>query len=359
MSELSPPAKPAVTPTDQVQPVRAEHALDEAKLAGYLAEHIDGFTPPLSLGQCQGGMSNPTFVLTDAAGKNYVLRKKPPGDLLPSAHAVDREYRVITALGPTEVPVPETYVLCEDENIIGQAFYVMGFENGRVFRTLTLPGMTADERAAIYAAMGDTLAKLHKVDFNAVGLDTFGRIGGYAERQVARWSKQYEAQKTDDLTDMDSLMDWLPAHMPTGTETTLVHGDFRLENMIFHPTEVRVLAVVDWELSTLGDPMSDLAYNCLPYYMPDPNRGDITNLDPATGIPLMPDYVAAYAAATGRRAEADWTFYVVLSLFRIAAIAQGVYYRGLQGNASSPEALKRKDSARNFSRLAWQLVEGR
>ena len=351
-------SKPAVTPTEDVQPVRAEHALDEAKLAAYLAEHIDGFAPPLDLGQCQGGMSNPTFVITDAAGKRYVLRKKPPGDLLPSAHAVDREYRVITALGATDVPVPDTYVLCENKNIIGQAFYVMGFENGRVFRTLTLPGMTAGERTAIYAAMGDTLAKLHQVDFNAVGLDTFGRVGGYAERQVARWSKQYEAQKTDDLETMDRLMGWLPANMPAETETTLVHGDFRLENMIFHPTEAKVLAVVDWELSTLGDPLSDLAYNCLPYYMPDPNRGDITNVDPTTGIPLMPDYVAAYSTATGRRAEANWTFYVVLSLFRIAAIAQGVYYRGLQGNASSPEALKRKDSARNFSGLAWRLVTG-
>ena len=358
MADTSTTSKPTVTPTSDVQPVLTEHTLDETRLADYLSEHIDGFRPPLSLGQCMGGMSNPTFVITDATGKRYILRKKPTGPLLPSAHAVDREYRVISALGSTNVPVPETYTLCEDDDIIGQAFYVMGFEDGRVFRNLTLPGMAADDRAAIYAAMGDTLAKLHAVDTDAVGLASFGRVGGYAERQVARWSKQYEAQKTEDLADMNRLMTWLPENMPAEAETTLVHGDFRLENMIFHPTEAKVLAVVDWELSTLGDPLSDLAYNCLPYYMPDPNRGDLIDLTSADGIPAMPDHVAAYSAATGRNAEAQWTFYVVLSLFRIAAIVQGVYYRGLQGNASSPEALKRKDSCRNFSRLAWQLAAG-
>ena len=348
--------RPTVTATSQVSPVLAQHAIDEFALADFLSAEVAGFRAPLDLGQCQGGMSNPPFVVTDAGGRRYVLRKKPPGELLPSAHAVDREYRVISALAGSGVPVPETYALCTDEGVIGQAFYVMAFMDGRVFRNLTLPGMDASERAAIYAAMGDTLARLHGVDWTAAGLDTFGKPGGYAERQVARWSKQYEAQKTDDLPDMDSLIEWLPANVPADTETTLVHGDFRLENMIFHPTEPKVMAVVDWELSTLGDPLSDLAYNCLPYYMPDANRGDLTARDPASGIPALEDYVASYGAATGRDAAADWTFYVVLSLFRIAAIVQGVYFRGLQGNASSPEALKRKDSCRLFSGLAWKLA---
>jgi len=349
--------RPAVTATDQVSPVLDQHALDEDALTRFLTENVEGFQPPLDLGQCQGGMSNPTFVITDAAGRRFVLRKKPPGELLPSAHAVDQEYRVITALAETDVPVPRTHALCMDDGVIGQAFYVMDFMDGRVFRRLDLPDMDPTQRADIYAAMNDTLAKLHSVDFDAVGLTDFGRVGGYAARQVARWSKQYEAQKTDDLADMDSLMRWLPENIPAETETTLVHGDFRLENMIFHASEPRVLAVVDWELSTLGDPLSDLAYNCLPYYMADPNRGELTDLDPASGIPAEADYVAEYARRTGRPTGDHWTFYVVLSLFRIAAIVQGVYYRGLQGNASSPEALKRKDSCRRFSNLAWRLVE--
>ena len=347
----------AVTATSDVSPVLDQHQIDEAALIRFFTDHVDGFRPPLTLGQCQGGMSNPTFVVTDGGGNRYVLRKKPPGDLLPSAHAVDREYRVITALTDTDVPVPKTYALCEDETVIGQAFYVMAFMDGRVFRRLDLPDMDIAERSAIYEAMGDTLAKLHGVNFEAVGLADFGRISGYAARQVARWSKQYEAQKTEDVADMDRLIQWLPDNMPAETETTLVHGDFRLENMIFHPTEAKVLAVVDWELATLGDPLSDLAYNCLPYYMNDPNRGELTDLDPQSGIPSEADYVARYTDHTGRNADAERTFYLVLSLFRIAAIVQGVYYRGLQGNASSPEALKRKDSCRRFSGLAWQLVQ--
>jgi aminoglycoside phosphotransferase (APT) family kinase protein len=334
------------------------HVLDLDALAAYLADRLDGVTPPLTARQFAGGMSNPTFELTDAAGRRYVLRKKPPGDLLPSAHAVDREFRIMSALKDTAVPVAEPLVLCMDDDVLGQAFYVMAHVDGRVFRELELPGMAPAERAAIYDAMNDTLAKLHCVDWRAAGLSDFGREGGYAGRQVKRWTGQYQASATDRLPAMDRLIDWLPENVPAKAETTIAHGDFRLENMIFHPSEPRVLAVVDWELSTLGDPLADLAYNSLPWHMPDPRRGDLRDNDPAeTGIPAEADYLAAYAGRTGRADTGDWTFYQALSLFRLGAIAQGVYKRGLDGNATSDAALLRKDVCRNLSEIAWGLIE--
>tara|TARA_R110000782_G_scaffold44717_1_gene99795 strand:- start:1390 stop:2427 length:1038 start_codon:yes stop_codon:yes gene_type:complete len=333
------------------------HPLDLAALADHMAAHLDGVTPPLTARQFAGGMSNPTFELTDAAGRRFVLRKKPPGDLLPSAHAVDREFRIMSALKGGDVPVADPLVLCMDDAVIGQAFYIMAHVDGRVFRELELPGMAASERAAIYDAMNDTLAKLHRVDWRAAGLADFGREGGYAQRQVKRWTAQYQASATDDLDAMNRLIDWLPENLPEHAETTIAHGDFRLENMIFHPTEPRVLAVVDWELSTLGDPLADLAYNCLPWHMPDARRGDLRANDPAqTGIPAEADYLAAYARRTGRADTGDWTFYLVLSLFRLGAIAQGVYKRGLDGNATSSAALQRRDVCRNLSDIAWALI---
>lgn len=334
------------------------HPLDLEALAGYMAARLDGVTPPLTARQFAGGMSNPTFELTDAAGRRFVLRKKPPGDLLPSAHAVDREFRIMSALKGGDVPVADPLVLCMDDAVIGQAFYVMAHVDGRVFRELELPGMAALERAAIYDAMNETLARLHRVDWRAAGLADFGREGGYAQRQVKRWTAQYQASATDDLDAMNRLIDWLPENLPEHAEATIAHGDFRLENMIFHPTEARVLAVVDWELSTLGDPLADLAYNCLPWHMPDARRGDLRANDPAqTGIPAEADYLAAYAARTGRADMGDWTFYLVLSLFRLGAIAQGVYKRGLDGNATSSAALQRRDVCRNLSQIAWGLIE--
>jgi len=319
---------------------------------------VPGFEGPLEIGQFQGGMSNPTFMLTDGTGRRYVLRKKPPGKLLPSAHAVDREFRAISAMRDVGIPVAEPVLLCEDDDVIGQMFYVMGFAEGRVFRDLRLPGMAAAERSAIYDAMNDTLAKLHGVDFNAAGLETFGRVGGYVERQIKRWSEQYRASKTDELATMERLMDWLPANLPAGDETTVVHGDFRLENMIFAAGEARVLAIVDWELATLGDPLSDLAYNCLPYHMGDPARGDLMSPGPETaGIPSETDYLAAYAERTGRVPGSDWTFYLVLSLFRMAAIVQGVYARALKGNAASPAALQRKERCRQLADVACRLLD--
>jgi aminoglycoside phosphotransferase (APT) family kinase protein len=349
---------PAVSLTTDAVPVLEQHRFDEARLERYLLDHVAGFTAPVQVEQTQGGMSNPTFILTDGAGKRYVMRKKPPGKLLPSAHAVDREFRVISALWTTDVPVARAYVLCQDPSVIGTDFYLMDFIEGRVFRVQTLPNLEPAERRAIYLGMVDTLAKLHNVDYRAVGLEDYGRVGGYLVRQVTRWSQQYEASKTDDLPAMDNLIAWLPQHIPADDKTTIAHGDYRLENLIFHPTEPRVLAVIDWELSTLGDPLSDLAYNCLPYYVADPTRGDITNLDYASyGIPTREECVARYCAQTGQQDIEQWNFYVVLSLFRLAAISQGVYKRGLDGNASSPEALTRRDRCRVLAATGWELVE--
>lgn len=354
----STPVPPAVTLTAETAPVLKQHRFDEASLERYMREHIAGFTPSLTIGQVRGGMSNPTFILTDGAGTRYVLRKKPPGVLLPSAHAVDREFRVISALWQTDVPVAKPYILCQDPSVIGTDFYIMDFVDGRVFHQLALPDMAPAQRNAIYRAMIDVMATLHQVDFRAVGLGDFGRVGGYISRQLRRWIQQYEASKIDDIPEMDHLMAWLPEHLPEDTETTIVHGDFRLENMIFHPTEPRVLAMVDWELSTLGAPLSELAYNCLPYYVVDNMRGDLLNLDFASyGILAEADYVRRYCEQTGREAIPDWTFYVVFSLFRLAAIVQGVYKRGLDGNASSPEAIELGEQPRHLSTAAWALVE--
>jgi len=347
-----------VTSTFEAVPVLDAHRFDEAALNAYMERHVEGYTPPLGVQQFQGGMSNPTFLLTDGAGKRYVLRKKPPGELLPSAHAVDREFKVISALNKTDVPVARAYALSEDESIIGQAFYIMEFLEGRVFRDVALPECAPAERRAIYDAMNDALAKLHNVDFAAVGLSDYGRVGGYIARQVRRWSQQYEASKTDDVPEMDKLIAWLPENLPDDSLTTIAHGDFRLENLIYHPTEPRVLAVVDWELGTLGNPLSDLAYNCLPYHVGDPRWGDIIGLDyDAVGIPAEDDYVGKYCERTGRDAIDDWTFYLVLSLFRFAAIIQGVYYRGVQGITPTPEALKRRGKCELLARTAWALVE--
>lgn len=344
--------------TSETIPVLAQHRFPEASLERYLHEHLAGFTPPLQVAQVEGGMSNPTYILTDGAGQRYVLRKKPPGKLLPSAHAVEREFRVIAALAQTAVPVARPRLLCEDPAVIGTAFYIMDFVEGRVLRSYALPSMTPAERHAIYEAMIDTLATLHLVDYRAVGLEGYGRVGGYLARQVSRWSQQYEASKTEELPAMEKLMAWLPRHIPADDETTIVHGDYRLENLIFHPTEPRVLAVLDWELSTLGAPLSDVAYNCLPYHVIDPLRGDITHLDYTSyGIPSEEEYLARYCARTGRTRIEHWRFYIILSLFRLAAISQGVYKRGLEGNASSPAALSRRDRCRQLAAAAWALVE--
>lgn len=348
---------PRTSLTTETADVLDQHRFDETALERYLLGHVEGFRAPLHVGQVRGGMSNPTFVLTDGAGRRYVLRKKPPGKLLPSAHAVDREFRVISALWETDVPVARPRVLCQDPSVIGVDFYIMDFVDGRVFRSYELADLAPAERSAVYRAMVDVLAKLHRVDFESVGLTGYGKVGGYMERQLRRWSTQYEASKTEDLPAMQKLMDWLPAHLPADQDTTIAHGDFRLENMIFHHHEPRVLAVVDWELSTLGAPLSDLAYNCLPYHVPDDMRGDLTRLDPDSGIPSEAEYVEWYCRLAGKTDIPDWNFYLVFSLFRLAAIVQGVYKRGLEGNASSPEAITRGEKCRELSDIGWALAE--
>ncbi|RJF88159.1 phosphotransferase family protein [Oleomonas cavernae] len=332
--------------------VREAHRFDEGRLAEYLKGAVPGFAGPLTVTQFKGGQSNPTFLLATPA-RRYVLRKKPPGKLLASAHQIEREYKVIEALAKTDVPVAEAVLLCEDPEVIGTAFYVMGHVDGRVLRDPQLPGMTRDERAAIYDSMNDVMARMHKVDVNAVGLGDFGKPGNYFDRQIGRWSKQYEAAKTDDVAPMDALMAWLPANIPPGDQVTIAHGDYRLENTICHPTQPRILAVLDWELATLGHPLADVAYNCMPYHIADPTMGNLMNVDfAATGIPTEAEYLAAYCQRTGRDGIPSWEFYLAFAMFRLASIAQGVYKRGLDGNASSEKAIMYGAVARFLAELA-------
>jgi aminoglycoside phosphotransferase (APT) family kinase protein len=273
-----------------------------------------------------------------------------------SAHQVDREFRVIAALARTDVPVAPARLICTDDSVIGQMFYLMDAVPGRVLVDASMPGQSRAERAAIFDSMNDVLARLHKVDPAEVGLADYGRSGQYIARQVARWSKQYAELKTDDIPAMDKLSAWLPQHIPADDPTTIVHGDYRLGNLIVHPTEPRIVAVLDWELSTLGHPLCDIAYNCLGYHLPDPPHG-FANADFARlGLPTEQDYVAAYCRRTGHESIPHWNYYLAFSLFRLAAIAQGVYRRGLQGNSSNPESIKMSRSTRERAELAWSLV---
>ena len=342
----------------QTTPVRQGHELNRERLADYLAEHVEGFRGPVEVRQFEGGQSNPTFFLRTSDG-DYVLRKKPPGQLLPSAHQVEREYRVMTALRDTGLPVPQTRWLCADDAIIGTPFFLMECVDGRVFRQPHLPGASADDRAAMYHDMADILARLHTVDVASVGLSDFGKPGNYYTRQIARWGQQYVAAKTGDIPSMDRLMEWLPANIPPGDEMAIVHGDYRVENLIFHPAEPRVFAIVDWELSTLGHPLADLAYNCLTYHLPPEALGRAGAADSdRRGIPSEAEYVAAYCRRTGRDGVPNWNFYLAFSMFRLASILQGVYARGLQGNAASSYALQRGAAARSIADHAWQTAQG-
>ena len=336
--------------------IREGHQLDETALKRYLSDHLAGFRGPLEVRQFEGGQSNPTYFLQAASG-DYVLRKKPPGQLLPSAHQVEREYRVMTALRDSGVPVPPTELLCTDASVIGTPFFVMACVDGRVFRQPHLPGVSAADRAAMYDDMADVLARLHGVDVAAAGLSDYGKPGNYYARQIGRWGQQYVAAKTDEIPSMDRLMEWLPAHIPSGDEIAIVHGDYRVENLIFHPTEPRIVAIVDWELSTLGHPLADLAYNCLTYYLPPEALGRVEAVDEdRRGLPHEADYVAAYCRRTGRAGIPDWNFYLAFSMFRLASILQGVYARGLQGNAASTYALQRGAAARLIADLAWSTA---
>lgn len=347
--------------TDGIEliPVREAHKFSEGALVDYLKENVDGFKGPLTVSQFQGGQSNPTFLLSTPE-REYVMRKKPPGNLLPSAHAVDREYRVISALQNTDVPVPKTYCLCEDDSIIGTAFYIMEKVEGRIILSPEIPGADPRLRAGLYDAMNDALAKMHTVNIDAVGLSDFGKKGNYFERQIGRWTKQYRASQTDNLEAMENLIKWLPENLPESDESTIVHGDYRLGNMIVHPTKPEVLAVLDWELSTIGHPLSDLAYNCMNYHYMHPKNGGLVGVDfAATGIPTEEAYIEAYCKRTGRDRIDNWEFYLAFSFFRIAAIVQGVYKRGLDGNASSKVGKEYASFANMLATLGWQTVESR
>ena len=341
-------------------PVMERHRFDADTLDRYLKPRIEGYRGGLEIRQFDSGHSNPTFFLSaEMAGgqrQDFVLRKKPPGKLVASAHQVDREYRVISALAATDVPVARTRLLCSDDNVIGQMFYVMDAVEGRILVDPSMPGQTPAERTAIFDSMNDVLARLHKVDPARVGLGDYGRTGQYIARQVARWSKQYAEIKTEDIPAMDKLSAWLPENIPAEDPTTIVHGDYRLGNLIVHPSEPRIVAVLDWELSTLGHPLCDLAYNCIGYHLVEPPHG-FARVDFAKlGLPTESETVAAYCRRTGRARIDHWNYYVAFSLYRLAAIAQGVYVRGLQGNSSNPDSIKMSRSARERAELAWSLV---
>jgi len=333
--------------------------LDTSRLSEYLSDHIPGFTPPLQVEKFDGGQSNPTFKLSTQDG-TYVLRRKPPGALLKSAHAVDREYRVISALADTDVPVPKTHVLCEDDSIIGSMFYVMEYMEGRILWDPVLPEASDNaERAAIYDAMNQTMAALHNVDVASVGLADYGRPGNYFERQVSRWSKQYRASEIEDIELMNTLMDWLPANMPEDDGTvSLVHGDYRLDNMMFHPDQPHVIALLDWELSTLGHPLADLANQCMAWMLPREGRiKGLAGVDRAAlGIPSDEDYIARYCERTGRSGIENWNFYLAFSLFRLAAILQGIRKRAEIGTASSAAPDSQGNAVFLIASMAMELT---
>jgi aminoglycoside phosphotransferase (APT) family kinase protein len=331
----------------------ANHRFDEARLGAFLTRELPGFAGPLTVRQFQGGQSNPTFHL-HTPGADYVLRKKPPGTLLPSAHAVDREYTVQSALAGSAVPMAPMRLLCRDESVIGTMFYVMDHVPGRVFTDRTLASQSPADRAAMYDDMNRVMAALHGVDWRAAGLEGFGRPQNYVSRQIDRWSRQYVASNAGEVPEMDRLMAWLPAHLPAD-ETAIAHGDFRLGNLIYHPSEPRVVAVLDWELSTIGHPLADLAYNCIPWRLPVAMEGLVGADSP--GIPSEAEYVAAYCHRTGRDGVPELDFFVVFSLFRWAAIAAGVYRRALDGNAADAGALTIGTKFRKLAEAAWQLAE--
>lgn len=365
--------KPSANPGARL--VGVVHPLDVEGLAGWMRGHVPGFDGPasdLSIEQFQGGQSNPTYRITTADGAFYILRRKPPGHLLPSAHAVEREYRVMHALADTEVPVPAMIGLCEDPAVIGTAFYLMEYVRGRILWDPLLPDVALAMRARYYDEMNRVIAALHSVDYRAVGLGEYGKAGHYIERQVARWGKQYLAGTQGEdkpgetaaptISALDHLIDWLPRHLPKadkeGDETAIAHGDFRLDNLIWHPTEPRILAVLDWELSTLGHPLSDFAYLMMAWRLPPEVFRGLAGQDlRALGIPTETEFVTAYCRRTGRGGIPGFEYYLVFNLFRIAAILHGVWARALQGNASSDNALALGRRAETIAAIAWSMAQ--
>jgi len=338
-----------------------QHQFELAPLLRWLETEVPGFAGPLQVEVFAGGQSNPTYKLITPQA-TYVMRAKPgpAAKLLPSAHAIEREYRVMDALAGSGVPVARMIALCNDENVIGRAFFIMEFVAGRVLWDQSLPGMAPAERSAIYDAMNQVISALHSVDVTAAGLADYGKPGNYFGRQIARWSKQYLASETTPIAAMNQLIEWLPQHIPVQAHepVAVVHGDFRLDNLIFHPTEPRVLAVLDWELSTLGDPLADFAYHCMSWHVSPGQFRGIAGLDwQALGIPDEASYIARYCERTGRHIEGDWNFYLAYNMFRIAAILQGIARRVVDGTASSAQARAAGESARPMAELAWRYAQ--
>ena len=347
--------------------VSAAHAIDIEALSAWLSTHLEGFQGPLTVEMFKGGQSNPTYKLI-TPGQSYVMRAKPGpvAKLLPSAHAIEREFAVMSGLQGTDVPVPRMYVLCEDESVIGRAFYIMEFMQGRVLWDQSLPGMQPAERASIYNESNRVIAALHSVKFAERGLASYGKPGNYFERQIGRWSKQYVASITQPIDEMDKLMAWLPANMPASARdenrVSIVHGDFRLDNLMFHPTEPRVIAVLDWELSTLGHPLADFSYHCMAWHIQPGQFRGIGGLDlPALGIPSEQEYIRLYCERTGlatpEELAADWNFYLAYNLVRLAAILQGIAKRVEMGTASSAQAKASGEGARPLAQLAWSFAQ--
>ncbi|MCU0955977.1 MAG: phosphotransferase family protein [Hydrogenophaga sp.] len=348
------------------RPVSAQHAFDIQALQAWLELHLDGFEGPLSVEMFKGGQSNPTYKLITPA-RRYVMRAKPGpvAKLLPSAHAIEREFRVMSALRQTSVPVAQMHVLCEDESVIGRAFYIMECVEGRVMWDQSLPDMSREERGAIYDEMNRVMASLHSVRPADIGLGDYGKPGNYFQRQIGRWSKQYVASITQPIEAMDRLMTWLPEHIPAMAQdesmVSIVHGDYRLDNLMFHPTEPRVLAILDWELSTLGHPLADFSYHCMAWHIPPGAFRGIGGLDvKSLGIPEEDDYIARYCERTGfatpQQLKADWNFYLAYNLFRLAAILQGIAKRVEMGTASSAQAVSSAAGARPLADLAWEFA---
>jgi len=340
--------------------VAESHRFDEAKLATWMEAHVEGYRGPLTVRQFKGGQSNPTYQLITPT-KKYVMRRKPPGKLLPSAHAVDREYRVIAALHPLGYPVARPYGLCEDDSVIGTMFYIMDMVEGRIIWDATLPDYTPPQRAAIYDAKVSTFAALHTVDWRKAGLEGFGKEGDYIARQIHRWTKQYQLSETVKIPEMDRLIDWLPKNIPPGETTTIVHGDYRIDNMILHPTEPKVIAVLDWELSTLGDPLADFTYHLMSWVMPsnDPQRPSIGGVvdKPGYGIPNKEQYVARYCELTGRKDLPGLEFYFAYNAFRLAGILQGIVGRVRDGTASNAAAAQNEGRVAPLAQFAYACAQ--
>lgn len=328
-------------PPANARPPREAHKIDEAALARWLSVNVSTCkgAEAAQVLQFKGGQSNPTYWV-GIGDHAFVLRKKPPGKLLPSAHAIEREYRVMKALKDTAVPVPDAAALCTDESVIGTPFFLMTWKPNRIFWDPTIPELPSnDERRALYQDYVRVLAEMHKLDFRGAGLEDFGKVGGFVTRQVDRWSKQYEASRTSSVPAMETLMGWLRANIPANDETTLIHGDYRLDNLLIAPDAPKIIGVIDWELSTLGHPLSDLAYACMSYHLNLPGRGGLAGVDVASlGIPSEDEMIAQYKLLTNRERIEGWPFFMSFGIFRLAAIAQGVYARSLQGNASSADA---------------------